>query len=60
MKKQDDAVYLHHILVAIERIEMYSEGVSFQEFQQRDILQNGVVRQLEIVGEVAHHQFEGA
>ncbi|MCU0637108.1 MAG: hypothetical protein MUE87_00555 [Methanothrix sp.] len=29
----------HHILSAIERIEAYSEGVSFQEFLQIEILQ---------------------
>jgi len=53
--KKDDAVYLHHILSAIERIETYSKGVSFQEFQQRYLLQDGVVRQLEIVGEAARN-----
>jgi uncharacterized protein with HEPN domain len=53
--KKDDAVYLHHILAAIERIEMYSKGVPFQEFQQTGLLQDGVVRQLEIIGKAARN-----
>jgi len=53
--KKVDAVYLHHILAAIEKIETYSKGVSFQEFQQRDLLQDGVIRQLEIIGEAARN-----
>ena len=33
--KKDDSVYLHHILMAIERIGEYSEGVSaFAESEQ--------------------------
>jgi uncharacterized protein with HEPN domain len=54
--KKDDSVYLHHILMAIERIEEYSEGVSLQEFLNTGIVQDGVVRQLEIIGE-AHAIF---
>ena len=53
--KKDDAVYIHHILAAIEKIETYSKGVSFQEFQQRDLLQDGVIRQLEIIGEAVRN-----
>jgi uncharacterized protein with HEPN domain len=53
--KKDDSVYLHHILAAIKRIETYSKGVSFQELLQTEILQDGVVRQLEIIGEAARN-----
>ncbi|NPV63062.1 MAG: DUF86 domain-containing protein [Methanotrichaceae archaeon] len=53
--KKDDSVYLKHILAAIERIEAYSEGVSFQEFQQTEIVQDGVIRQLEVIGEAARN-----
>lgn len=53
--KKDDSVYIHHILAAIERIEAYSEGVSFQKFLQIEILQDGVIRQLEIIGEAARN-----
>ena len=53
--KKDDSVYLHHILAAIERIEDYSEGVSLQKFLKTEIIQDGVVRQLEIIGEASRN-----
>jgi uncharacterized protein with HEPN domain len=53
--KKDDSVYLHHILAAIERIEEYSEGVSLQKFLNTGIIQDGVVRQLEIIGEASRN-----
>ena len=53
--KKDDSVYLHHILMAIERIEEYSEGVSLSEFLNTGIVQDGVVRQLEIIGEATRN-----
>jgi len=53
--KKDNAVYLHHILAAIERIEVYSEGVSLQEFLEAGIIQDGIVRQLEIIGEASRN-----
>jgi len=53
--KKDDAVYLHHILAAIDRIESYSAGVSFQDFLKIEILQDGVIRQPEIIGEATRN-----
>jgi uncharacterized protein with HEPN domain len=53
--KKYDSVYLHHILAAVERIETYSKGVSYRDFIQTEIIQDGVVRQLEIIGEAARN-----
>ncbi len=50
---KNDAVYLHHILDAINRIQRYIGGVSYDRFLQDNLLQDGVVRQLEIIGEAA-------
>jgi uncharacterized protein with HEPN domain len=50
---KNDAVYLHHILDAINRIQGYTAGVSYDQFLQDSLLQDGVVRQLEIIGEAA-------
>lgn len=50
---KNDAVYLHHILDAINRIQRYTAGVSYDQFLQDSLLQDGVVRQLEIIGEAA-------
>jgi uncharacterized protein with HEPN domain len=50
---KNDAVYLHHILDAINRIQGYTAGVSYDQFLQDSLLQDGVVRQLGIIGEAA-------
>ncbi|MGQ9627081.1 MAG: HepT-like ribonuclease domain-containing protein [Anaerolineae bacterium] len=49
--RKDDTVYLWHILDAIGQIEDYLKGVSEGQFLQNRLLQDGVVRQLEIIGE---------
>ena len=51
--KKDNAVYLHHILDAIEQIESYTAGLSREEFLDRRMVQDAVVRQLEIIGEAS-------
>jgi uncharacterized protein with HEPN domain len=48
---QGDGVYLHHILDAIDRIETYLQGIDEAEFFQTPLIQDGIIRQLEIVGE---------
>ncbi|MGQ0763074.1 MAG: HepT-like ribonuclease domain-containing protein [Acidobacteriota bacterium] len=53
MKQPDDAVYLKHILGAIARIEAYIESVSPPVFNDHPLIQDGVIRQLEIIGEGA-------
>ena len=51
--KNDDSVYLRHILDSCERIERYVEGVSKDKFFETELLQDAVIRQLEIMGEAA-------
>ena len=53
MKGRDDTVYLKHILDAIIRIEEYLSGVSQGAFIKTLLLQDGVIRQVEIIGEAA-------
>jgi len=53
--KRDDTVYLKHIFDAIERTQEYLAGVSYDQFAQSHLLQDGVVRQLEIIGEAARN-----
>lgn len=48
---RDDSVYLHHILDAISTVESYLEGVDRQAFLDRRLVQDGVIRQIEIIGE---------
>lgn len=53
-----DAVYVQHILEAIESIEQYLDGVERAEFEGRKLLIDGVIRELEIIGEAATHLSE--
>lgn len=51
--KKDDLVYLHHILDAIDLIQEYLHGVSEERFYQERLIQDGVMRELEIIGEAS-------
>ncbi len=53
MSKKDDKVYLYHILESIEWIERYLESRTFEEFQKDKMLQDAVIRELEVIGEAA-------
>ena len=46
-----DWVYLNHILEATNQIESYTAGLSYEAFVQDRLIQDGVIRQLEVVGE---------
>ena len=47
---KDDRVYLRHIRDAIERIESYTSKGK-EAFSQESIIQDAVIRNLEIIGE---------
>src|SRR5512139_4069490 len=47
----DDRVYLEHVRDAIARIEQYVKNVNEAEFRRNLLIQDGVIRQLEIIGE---------
>ena len=49
--KRDDSLYLRHILDAISKIESYLEVVNQNEFLINSLIQDGVIRQIEIIGE---------
>jgi uncharacterized protein with HEPN domain len=51
--KRDETVYLRHILDAIAKVEMYLQGVDETTFAQGSLIQDGVIRQIEIIGEAA-------
>jgi uncharacterized protein with HEPN domain len=48
---RDDAVYLRHILDAINRIENYIAGLDNDAFMNSSLIQDAVIRQFEIIGE---------
>ena len=49
--KKNDSVYLRHILNSIERIEDYTEGMEKDDFLSSNLVQDGTIRQIEIIGE---------
>jgi uncharacterized protein with HEPN domain len=50
---RDDSVYLKHIRDAISKIEGYTRKVSLSAFKRNTLVQDGVIRQIEIIGEAA-------
>lgn len=52
-KRLDD--YLAHILEAIERINRYTEDMDEQAFLSNPMVQDAVIRNLEIIGEASHN-----
>jgi uncharacterized protein with HEPN domain len=51
MKQRSDLPYLLHILDAIDRIEQYVQGLDRATFDENLLVQDGVIRQLMVIGE---------
>jgi uncharacterized protein with HEPN domain len=49
--QRDDSVYLKHIRDAISKIGSYTKKVSETSFRKNTIIQDAVIRQIEIMGE---------
>ena len=45
--------FVRHILGAIERIESYTQGLSEADFMKNFLIQHGVTRNLETLGEAS-------
>jgi len=48
---RDDSVYIGHIRDACEQIRSYLKGVSEEEFLSTPLVQDAVVRQIQVIGE---------
>ena len=48
-----DNLYLGHILGAIADIERYTQNMDFEKFSRDTLVQDGVMRKLEIIGEAS-------
>lgn len=49
---RDDA-YLLDMLLAARKVLEFTRGVSWEQFERDDLVQNAVMRQLQIIGEAA-------
>ncbi len=52
-KKRDVKLYIMDILSAIESIESFVEGMSYEDFRKDDKTLSAVIRKFEIMGEAA-------
>lgn len=48
---KSDQVYLDHILEAITKIENFTKGVSRVDFDSNVMIQDAIIRNIEIIGE---------
>lgn len=53
--QKDDLVFVSHILESITKIEKYVEGLTSNDFTNNDLVQDGVIRNFEIIGEATKH-----
>ena len=53
--KKDDTVYLRHILDSINSVEQYLEGISIETFMKDKLIQDGIIRRLEIIDEASRN-----
>jgi uncharacterized protein with HEPN domain len=51
--KKDPLIFLRHMLDAIQNIDNYTHGFSEEQFYAEKLVQDGVIRNLEIIGEAA-------
>lgn len=59
MSHHTDALYLHHIQQACQKILHRLQGVTRTAFDADDEKQDGIIRQMEIIGEAAGQVSEG-
>ena len=50
---KDDLAYVEHILDCIRKIKEFSEGLSFKEFSGNELVQDAIIRNIEIIGEAS-------
>lgn len=51
--KKDDTIFLSHILQSIKYIEEDTKCFSFEKFNSTRVIQDAVIRNIEIIGEAA-------
>ena len=62
MNKDDLSVkdFLQHILEAVDRVLRYTKGMGRKEFSADTLVQDAVIRNVEIIGEAANNLLEVA
>jgi len=55
MNKRDYKMFLEDMLHSIDKIQRFTQGMSFQDFEQNELVFDAVIRNLEIIGEATRH-----
>ena len=50
---KDDLAYIEHILESISKINRFIFGISEQEFKKNELIQDAIIRNIEIIGEAS-------
>ena len=50
---EKDRAYVRHILDSISAIEGFISGVTYEKLTENKLLQNGIIRELEVIGEAS-------
>ena len=53
--KKDNNVYLQDVLTAIAKIEQYTANLTEEDFGSNQLVQDAVIRNLELIGEAIGH-----
>ena len=53
MSKRDVRLFLHEMLQAIEKITSYTSGFTYAGFENTSLVQDAVLRNIEVIGEAA-------
>lgn len=51
--RKDDSIYIDHIFECIDKINIFCEGVDWLVFESNVMLQDAVIRNIEIIGEAS-------
>ena len=49
--KKDPKIFIRHIIESIELIEVYGNQLNCEQFKKDQVLQDAIIRRLEIIGE---------
>lgn len=50
---KDDLAYIDHILDCIRKINDFSKGMSLNKFKTNELVQDAIIRNIEIIGEAS-------
>ncbi|MCM1564496.1 MAG: DUF86 domain-containing protein [Dehalobacter sp.] len=50
---KDDLAYIEHILDCIRKIKEFTSGLSLKDFSVNELVQDAVIRNIEIIGEAS-------